>query len=83
MGTYFLEALKVQMAGHPMVLDIRGRGLLIGVELSADAADIVRKCRDQSVLIATAGPRVLRFVPPLIITKEDVDRVLDVLGRVM
>lgn len=83
MGIYFLEALKVQMAGHPMVHDVRGRGLLIGVELSVDAADIVRKCRDQGVLIATAGPRVLRFVPPLIITKEDVDRVLDVLGRVM
>jgi predicted acetylornithine/succinylornithine family transaminase len=82
-GAYFFEALKSQMANRNIVMDIRGRGLLIGVELSVDATDIVRKCREHGVLIATAGSQILRFIPPLTVTKDDVDRVLDVLGKVM
>jgi len=61
-------------ADHPTIIDVRGRGLMIGVEcLDTHAAEIVNACRDQGLLVNVAGGATVRFVPPLIVTAQDVE----------
>jgi len=65
------------------VRDARGRGLMWGVELAEAAAPIVAAARERQLLIASAGPNVLRLVPPLIVTEEEIDRAADTLGEIL
>jgi acetylornithine/N-succinyldiaminopimelate aminotransferase len=83
MGTYFLGKLASLKERYPVIKEVRGRGLIIGMELTGDGGDIVRKCMDKGLLINSTGGNVLRFVPPLTITESDVDRVIDILEEVM
>ena len=82
-GVYFLERMR-RMQGHqPLIKDVRGKGLIIGMELAIDGAEIVKKCMEKGLLIITSGAgNVLRFVPPLIITEKDADKALDILEEV-
>jgi predicted acetylornithine/succinylornithine family transaminase len=82
-GAYFLERMR-RMQGHqPLIKDVRGKGLILGMELKSDGAEIVKKCMEKGLLIITSGAgNVLRFVPPLIITEKDADRALDILEEV-
>lgn len=82
-GSYIMKRLHELKNKCPVIKDIRGRGLIIGVELTIEGAHIVKECMDRGVLINCTGGNVLRFVPPLIITEEDVDVVVDVLGEVL
>ncbi len=65
------------------ILDIRGVGLMIGLELSEPVADVIRRCRDNGLLVLSAGENVLRMLPPLLLEDADIDQGLDVLGRAM
>ena len=67
----------------PGVESVRGRGLLIGVETTAPAADIVAASRDQGLLVLSAGEHVVRLAPPLTVTADEVAASLDVLARVV
>ncbi|HEX7126352.1 MAG TPA: acetylornithine transaminase [Thermodesulfobacteriota bacterium] len=83
-GRHFLEALRGLAARRPRaVRDVRGKGLLIGLELAEGlaAADIVKRAMADGFLVASAGPQVVRFVPPLVIAQEDVDRLVAALDR--
>jgi acetylornithine/N-succinyldiaminopimelate aminotransferase len=82
-GAHFLERMR-RMQGHqPLIKDVRGKGLILGMELAIDGAEIVKKCMEKGLLIITSGAgNVLRFVPPLIITEKDVDQALDILEEV-
>lgn len=80
-GTYFQEKLRALNA--PQIRAVRGRGLMIGVEFKGKVAPIVAALRDAGVLTINAGATVIRFVPPLIITKEEVDEVVRRLERVL
>ncbi len=62
---------------------MRGKGLLIGVELTCDGKEIVKDCLQEGFLINCTMDRVLRFLPPLIITMEEIDLLLSVLGKVL
>jgi acetylornithine/succinyldiaminopimelate/putrescine aminotransferase len=62
---------------------VRGRGLLIGVELSTPAAPIVDACREAGLLVLSAGEKVVRLVPPLIVESADIRRAIDVLNTVL
>jgi len=62
---------------------VRGRGLLIGVELSRPAAPLVAACRDQGLLVLSAGDQVLRLAPPLIVDEAACDSALATLDRVL
>ena len=82
-GAYFLERLQSWSASCPVVKEVRGKGLILGIELTTEGAEIVTQCREKGLLIITSGAgNVLRFVPPLIITEKDVDQALDVLAEV-
>ncbi len=82
-GAYFIDKLKELKDRHPIVEDVRGRGLIIGMELSCDGGDLVRKAMARGILMICAGGNVLRFVPSLTISKEDVDSVIEVLDEVL
>jgi predicted acetylornithine/succinylornithine family transaminase len=60
---------------------IKGMGLLLGIEFSADVKDLVNICLKNGLLLISAGPRVLRFVPPLNVTKAEIDQALDILEK--
>lgn len=82
-GAYFLEKLSVLKQKYPKIKDVRGKGLILGMELSDDCTDIVVKCMNEGVLINSTGGKVIRFVPPLTVTEADVDVVVETLDRVM
>ncbi len=83
MGDYFRRKLNELKADHAFITEVRGRGLMLGVELSMEGADIVNGCMDRGLLLNCTCGNVLRFVPPLIITKVDIDHAVNILDEVM
>ena len=78
MGAYFMEKLKTL----PKVKEVRGQGLLVGVEFEGvNAVDVKHKCFDKKLLITALGDKVIRMVPPLIITKDDCDKAVKIIGE--
>jgi len=75
--------LVAGLVALPGVVGVRGRGLLIGVETAAPAADIVAAARDEGLLVLTAGENVLRLAPPLTVGVDEVAAALEVLARVV
>jgi len=62
---------------------VRGRGLIWGIELAEPAAPVVAAARERRLLVLTAGPNVIRIVPPLIISQHDLNRGVAVLAEVL
>ena len=83
LGRYFKERLEKLQARHKIVRDVRGLGLMIGMELRFDVLNILLKSLDKGVLILDAGRNILRFLPPLVIEKEHIDRVVAVLDAIL
>jgi acetylornithine/succinyldiaminopimelate/putrescine aminotransferase len=82
-GKYFLDRLGSLKEKHRVVTAVRGKGLILGVEVSVPARVIVSGCMERGLLTITAGDNVLRFVPPLIVTEADVDRAVGIVGEVL
>lgn len=82
MGDYLAKALTECKARHHVVRDVRGIGLLQGMELDIDAKPVVAEALSRGVLINAAGERVLRFVPPLVITAQEIDQLIDTLNAI-
>ena len=82
-GLYLMEKLRELKRRHRCIQDIRGRGLIIGVELDKEVAPVINGCIGEGVLIGSAGTHVLRFLPPLIVEQSDVDRLIATLDRVL
>lgn len=82
-GEYFLKGLQELQGRCPAVTDVRGLGLLIGVEVALDARELVHDLRKRGILANATSERVLRFVPPLIVTTAEIDRVVVTLGDVI
>jgi acetylornithine/N-succinyldiaminopimelate aminotransferase len=75
-GVYFMQKLE----SLPHVKEVRGRGLLVGVELDIDkAADVKHNALDRKLLTTAIGTKIVRMVPPLIATREDCDKAFDIL----
>jgi predicted acetylornithine/succinylornithine family transaminase len=83
MGDYFLLQLKRLQQKHKIIKEVRGKGLMLAAQLNIESGDIVNECLQRGFLIISAGDRTLRFVPPLIITTQDVDQATKVLDEVM
>jgi len=81
-GSYLMARIEELRARHQLIKEVRGRGLLVGVELNGEAAAIIARAMKRGLLIASAGPNVLRFVPPLIATKQDIDQAAAILDEV-
>ena len=67
----------------PNVLNIRGKGLMIGVDVTPDSAVIQRECLNHGLCISTAGVYTLRFLPPLVITPDEINEGLSILKSVL
>lgn len=80
---YLMKKLNSIKEKYPdKVVEIRGIGLLIGMELTFNGAEIVKKCLERGLLIGTAGDgSVLRFTPPLIVEKEEIDEAISILDK--
>ncbi|XP_031103789.1 acetylornithine aminotransferase, mitochondrial [Ipomoea triloba] len=80
-GQYFKELLGKKLGGNNHVKEIRGFGLIIGIELDVAATPLVEACQNSGLLVLTAGKgNVVRLVPPLIISKQELDQAADVLA---
>jgi len=82
-GQYFYNRLADLIGRYPFIRDVRGRGLMLGMELTVPGDPIVDRCREDGLLINCIGGKVLRFVPPLIVTLEDIDEALIILTRAL
>ncbi|MCC6140432.1 MAG: acetylornithine transaminase [Nitrospira sp.] len=82
MGDYLAKGLADFKDRHHAVRDVRGLGLLQGLEVEIDAKAVVADCLSRGVLVNATSERVLRFVPPLVITQTEIDRVLETLSSI-
>lgn len=82
-GEYFMKRLGEMKEKHANIREIRGKGLLIGMEMGSEVAGTIAGCMEKGLLVASAGPNVLRFVPPLIVSREEVDRAVAILDEVL
>lgn len=80
-GEYFIAELK--KLDKDIIADVRGKGLIIGLELTKPGAEYVDKLREAGFLINCTADNVLRFVPPLIITKEEIDEFVNALDEIL
>ncbi|MEK9149020.1 MAG: acetylornithine transaminase [Candidatus Desantisbacteria bacterium] len=78
-GDYLRERLKE----IPSVKDVRGMGLMIGATIDRDAKKVVADCCQKGLLINSPTPEILRFVPPLIITREEIDEAISILKETL
>ena len=83
MGKYFVKGLEALKKRFPIIREIRGKGLLIGVELEIEGSKIVEGCMLEGLLMNCTAAKVLRFVPPLTIKKKEIDRGLAILEIVL
>jgi len=83
-GDYLMESLRGLKAKFDFVVEVRGRGLLVALELSGDVAgDIVQACLEQGLLLNAVKPSAVRFMPPLVINKSEVDEAMGILEKVL
>jgi len=83
MGEFFREGLEKLKEKHSIIREIRGKGLMIGVELKFEVKDILMNLMKEGVLMLYSGRNILRILPPLVITKEDITKVLETLDKVL
>ena len=79
------EAIRGQVASWnlPCIREIRGKGLMIGIDVEQSAAQVQKDCLAAGLCISTAGANTLRFLPPLVITDEEIKRGLDILKNIL
>ena len=82
-GAYFFDRLLQLKERHPIIEEVRGLGLLLGLKLAVDAEPVVLKCLERGFLINWIQGDILRFVPPLIVTIQEIDRMIDCLDDVL
>lgn len=82
-GSYLQVKLERLKSSSGKIKEIRGIGLMIGIEINGSASDIATACRDKGLIIGTAGTEVVRLVPPLIIGKQEIDMAVDILEETL
>jgi acetylornithine/N-succinyldiaminopimelate aminotransferase len=84
MGKYLISKLEILKEKYQCISDVRGRGLLIGVEFKQEIAEaIMYACLDNGLIVNHLKPNLLRFIPPLIVTRNEIDKGIQILDSVM
>jgi len=83
MGKYFRARLEGLQAKHKIIKEVRGLGLMLGIELRFDVHNVILKAAEKGVLVLDAGRTVVRLLPPLVIEKKEIDRAVSVLDEVL
>ncbi len=81
MGTYLLNKLKNMKKRFPSIKDVRGKGLMVAVEMDSPCIEIVNYCMDKGYLINCIQEKILRFIPPLIVQKNEIDSLINILEQ--
>ena len=81
LGDHMLEGLRA--LASPMIREVRGMGMMIGIELRRRVTPVLRALQDKGVLALPAGPMVLRLLPPLVLSEDHADTVINAIGRVL
>lgn len=79
MGAYLFERLNALATKHACIQEVRGKGLMIGIQMDRPVAPLVETMIAAGIICGPAGPTVLRFVPPLVIEREHIDRMISIL----
>jgi len=79
-GSLFVEGLKVFVEKYAQVLEVRGKGLMVGMVVEGDAKEVVTACRDMGLLCCVAGEHVVRFLPPLNVKDGDLEEALEMIS---
>jgi len=82
-GDYFLEQLHKLKKNFPIVRDARGAGLMLALELDRPGVAVVTKCMAEGLLINCIQPNTLRFLPPLIITRKEINLLIKTLSKIL
>ena len=83
MGKKFRDGLNILKSKHSIIREIRGKGLMIGIELKFEVKDILLEGIKKGVLLLYSGRNILRLLPPLVITDDDVTKSLDILDELL
>lgn len=83
MGVYFLKKLEEIKGRHPAITAVRGRGLMVALELGHPGEEIVNRCLKRGLLINCTNGNILRFLPPLITGREDIDQAVEIFDEAM
>ena len=82
-GLYFKEKLHDLQTRHPIIEEVRGLGLLLGMQLKIDGRPLVTQCMQNGFLINCIQEKILRFIPPLIISTEEIDQLVACLDQIL
>ena len=82
-GSWLYEKLEELKASNPHIVDHRGMGLMQGLEFDGPVAEIVKAALEDGLVLISAGTNTIRFVPPLVISKDDVDEMIQILSGVL
>jgi acetylornithine/N-succinyldiaminopimelate aminotransferase len=80
MSELFVEGLKVFVEKYDQVLDVRSRGLMVGLVVEGSAKEVVEACREGGLLCCVAGEHVVRFLPPLNVKEANIEEALEMIG---
>ncbi|MBW1838335.1 MAG: aspartate aminotransferase family protein [Deltaproteobacteria bacterium] len=81
MVEYFYSKLSSLKDKHPAIKRVKGKGLLLGIEIGFEVTEIVKECLEKGILINCTMGNILRFIPPLIITEKEVDILIGILDE--
>lgn len=80
-GAYFIQKLEDLSLKYDQLEDVRGQGLMIGVDMNIPVSPFVKKLRQNGLMTTMAGDKTLRFTPPLIVTEEEINEALNILEK--
>ncbi len=78
---YLINKLNEEIGEHPFVNEIRGKGLLIGIECNEQTSSLIDQLRENNLLTISAGPEVIRLLPPLNVTSEELDLAVEIIAK--
>ncbi|REK69598.1 acetylornithine transaminase [Paenibacillus paeoniae] len=82
-GEYLMSQLREKLAGSSFVKEVRGLGLLVGIECAGPVADVITAAQERGLLVITAGPNIVRLLPNLLVTNEEIDEAVSILVELL
>jgi acetylornithine/N-succinyldiaminopimelate aminotransferase len=83
MGAYLMSRLRDLAASTPLITEVRGRGLMVAIEVTVPSDRVVAACLARGLLVNNVRPTAVRFVPPLIVGRAEIDEAIDKLGAAL
>lgn len=82
-GEYLMAQLREKLEGNAFVQEVRGLGLLVGIECAGPIAEILNAAQERGLIVISAGPNVIRLLPNLLVTKEEIDTAVSIITELL